>query len=96
MPVSALLICILLAACYRSPGAALADLNLRTEEVTDIIVTHMHWDHVDGADLFPRAKIWVQRAEYEYYVGRAWQESPPRTGGIAAADIRMSFPTRTS
>lgn len=29
----------------------------------------VHWDHLDGADLFPNARIWIQRAEYEYYVG---------------------------
>ena len=37
--------------------------------VTDIIVSHSHWDHADGVDLFPRAKIWIQKEEYEYYVG---------------------------
>jgi len=32
-------------------------------------VSHIHWDHLDGADLFPRAKIWIQREEYDYYLG---------------------------
>src|SRR5438874_3005860 len=22
-----------------------------------------HWDHVDGADLFPKATVWIQREE---------------------------------
>jgi glyoxylase-like metal-dependent hydrolase (beta-lactamase superfamily II) len=39
--------------------------------VHDIIVTHVHWDHLDGVDLFPRALIWIQKAEYEYYVDSA-------------------------
>ncbi len=37
--------------------------------VTDVIITHVHWDHADGADLFPRARIWIQREEYEHHIG---------------------------
>jgi len=28
----------------------------------------VHWDHLDGIDLFPKARIWIQRAEFDYYV----------------------------
>ena len=31
--------------------------------------SHIHWDHADGADLFPRATVWIQREEFEHYVG---------------------------
>jgi glyoxylase-like metal-dependent hydrolase (beta-lactamase superfamily II) len=48
---------------------ALAPLGIAPGDVTDIIVTHVHWDHVDGLELFPKARIWIQRAEYEHYVG---------------------------
>jgi len=51
------------------PTDAIAALGIRPEDVTDIIISHVHWDHLDGADLFPRARLWIQRAEYEYYVG---------------------------
>src|SRR3954451_21490557 len=27
---------------------------LTPEDITDVIITHMHWDHADGMDLFPR------------------------------------------
>ena len=37
--------------------------------VTDIVISHIHWDHADGVDLFPRARVWLQREEYEHYVG---------------------------
>jgi len=37
--------------------------------VTDIVISHIHWDHADGADLFPRARVWLQREEYGHYVG---------------------------
>jgi hypothetical protein len=31
----------------------------------------MHWDHADGMDLFPDAKIRLPKDELEYYVGLA-------------------------
>lgn len=52
---------------YMRPSAALASLGLKPEDVTDIIVSHIHWDHVDGVDLFPKARVWLQRDEYEHY-----------------------------
>jgi glyoxylase-like metal-dependent hydrolase (beta-lactamase superfamily II) len=49
------------------PSAALAPLGVRPDDVTDIIVSHIHWDHLDGADLFPRARVWLQREELEHH-----------------------------
>ena len=73
-------------AAYERPSAAIARVGLRPEDVTDIVISHVHWDHLDGADLFPRARLWIQRAEYEYYVdstGRA------RSGTIDSLDAAM-------
>src|SRR5580765_1113604 len=56
------------------------------DDITDVVITHMHWDHADGMDLFPRARIWLQKDEYTYYTGPAWQQ--PRThGGIEPDDV---------
>jgi glyoxylase-like metal-dependent hydrolase (beta-lactamase superfamily II) len=57
---------------YTRPDRALDRLGIRPEQVTDIVVTHMHWDHFDGADLFPKARVWIQKDEYAYYTGPAW------------------------
>ena len=55
---------------YARPSEALtAGLGIKPEDVTDIVITHSHWDHADGADLFPKARIWIQKEEYDYYVG---------------------------
>jgi glyoxylase-like metal-dependent hydrolase (beta-lactamase superfamily II) len=53
---------------YELPSTALARLRVRPEEVTDVIISHVHWDHFDGADLFPNAIVWIQREEYEHHV----------------------------
>jgi glyoxylase-like metal-dependent hydrolase (beta-lactamase superfamily II) len=59
---------------------------LTPEDITDVVITHMHWDHADGMDLFPRARIWLQKDEYTYYTGEAWQ-SPRTHGGIDPDDV---------
>jgi glyoxylase-like metal-dependent hydrolase (beta-lactamase superfamily II) len=46
----------------------------------------MHWDHADGFDLFPKARVWIQKDEYVYYTGEAWQ-SRITHGGIDPEDV---------
>lgn len=58
---------------YEKPSEALRRAGLKPEEITDIIISHIHWDHADGFDLFPKAKIWIQKDELQYYAGEAWQ-----------------------
>jgi glyoxylase-like metal-dependent hydrolase (beta-lactamase superfamily II) len=59
---------------------------LTPDDITDVVITHMHWDHADGMDLFPKARIRLQKDEYTYYTGEAWQN--PRThGGIEPDDV---------
>jgi glyoxylase-like metal-dependent hydrolase (beta-lactamase superfamily II) len=53
---------------YVTPAAALERFGVRREAVTDIIISHVHWDHLDGADLFPNARIWIQKEEYEHHI----------------------------
>jgi len=65
---------------------AIAKLGLSATDITDVIITHMHWDHADGMDLFPNAKIWIQKDEYVYYTGLAWQ-SEGKHGGIEPDDV---------
>lgn len=52
---------------YTKPSEALGALGVKPEDVTDIVISHVHWDHLDGADLFPKARIWLQREEFEHY-----------------------------
>jgi glyoxylase-like metal-dependent hydrolase (beta-lactamase superfamily II) len=72
---------------FRSPSDAVSAAGVRPEEVTDIIISHVHWDHVDGADLFPNATVWIQAEEYRYYTGDAWQ-SRNTHGGVDADDMQ--------
>lgn len=71
---------------YVKPSEAIAKLGLKPEDITDVVITHMHWDHADGMDLFPKARVWLQREEYTYYTGEAWQ-SVKTHGGIEPDDV---------
>jgi glyoxylase-like metal-dependent hydrolase (beta-lactamase superfamily II) len=71
---------------YVKPSEAIAPLGLKPEDVTDIFLSHMHWDHAGGIELFPAARIWVQKADYEYYTGDAWQARTTH-GGIDQDDV---------
>src|SRR5262249_39775934 len=54
---------------YSKPSEAVkTGLGIAPEQVSDIIISHIHWDHADGADLFPRAKVWIQRDEYTHHI----------------------------
>jgi glyoxylase-like metal-dependent hydrolase (beta-lactamase superfamily II) len=71
---------------FVKPSEAVAQLGVKPEDITDVIITHMHWDHADGMDLFPRARIWIQKDEYNYYTGEAWQQKNTH-GGIDKDDV---------
>jgi glyoxylase-like metal-dependent hydrolase (beta-lactamase superfamily II) len=71
---------------FIKPSDAVAQFGIKPEEITDVIITHMHWDHADGMDLFPKAKVWLQKDEYSYYTGEAWQSAKTH-GGIDPDDV---------
>lgn len=59
---------------YVRPDSMLLRLGLKATDISDIILSHPHWDHIDGIDLFPNAQVWIQRDDYCYFVGNAWQK----------------------
>ncbi len=71
---------------YIKPSELVKEVGLKPEDVTDIIISHMHWDHADGVDLFPKAHIWIQKEEYAYYTGPAWA-SKETSDGIDPDDV---------
>lgn len=50
------------------------DFGLRPEEITDLVITHLHFDHVGGlgagspehVHIFPNATLHIHRKHYEY------------------------------
>ncbi|MGI4805310.1 MAG: N-acyl homoserine lactonase family protein, partial [Janthinobacterium lividum] len=73
---------------YQRPDSALLKLDLKAEDITDVILSHPHWDHVDGIGLFPNAQVWMQKDDYNYFVGGAWQKNGHK-GGFLPSNVRQ-------
>ena len=47
---------------YQSPIASLQQLGIAPGDVTDVVITHDHWDHVGELGQFPVATVWLTEA----------------------------------
>jgi glyoxylase-like metal-dependent hydrolase (beta-lactamase superfamily II) len=52
----------------------LAARGLRAEDVTDILLSHLHYDHCDNWTLFPRARVHVPAGELAWALGLPEQD----------------------
>ena len=57
---------------YTRPDLVLKRMNISPSDIKDLILTHPHWDHIGGVTLFPEAKIWMQKKDFDYYVAGDW------------------------
>jgi len=73
---------------YIRPDEAVKLAGVQPEEITDVVISHAHWDHMGGIDLFPKAVVWIQKEEFRYYTGEAWQPGGNH-GGIDAEDVKV-------
>ena len=53
-----------------SPAEGLRKLGVEAADVEDIIITHLHYDHIGNFDLFPNARFHLQDLEMMYATGR--------------------------
>jgi glyoxylase-like metal-dependent hydrolase (beta-lactamase superfamily II) len=60
-----------------SMNSALARERLKAEDITDVILTHLHFDHTGGSTIsingklqpgFPNAKFYVQKQNYDWAI----------------------------
>ncbi len=56
---------------FLPPSEALARTGVTADKITDVIITHVHWDHLDGIDLFPNARVWIQKDEFTHHLDSA-------------------------
>ncbi len=53
----------------RTPAEALATIDIDAETVSDVVITHMHYDHAGTLGDFPAARFHLQAAEMDYATG---------------------------
>jgi glyoxylase-like metal-dependent hydrolase (beta-lactamase superfamily II) len=78
---------------FIKPSIAIGKVGLEPDQITDIIITHIHWDHMGGVDLFPKARLWIQRDEYNHYVD---VQGKPRFSAIGSDDAALLMNLRKS
>ena len=56
---------------YVNPIDVAARIGVQPTDVTKVVITHMHWDHVGGMEMFPKAypkaTFYVQKKEYDFW-----------------------------
>lgn len=74
---------------HAHPLDLLGHLGVAANDITDVIVTHMHYDHAGNLSAFPGALIHMQEAEMRYCTGRcmchALLRKPYEAADVAAA-----------
>lgn len=53
---------------YVNPGEVLKRIDIVAGEVNYLVATHIHFDHISGIELFPRATIFVQEKEFNFWM----------------------------
>lgn len=69
-----------------SPKDLLADIDVDANGITDVIITHMHYDHAGNRDLFPQARFHLQDKEMAYATGRCMCH-PALRGAYDSRDV---------
>jgi glyoxylase-like metal-dependent hydrolase (beta-lactamase superfamily II) len=52
-----------------APVAALTGLGIDPAAITQVVVTHGHYDHIGNLHAFPAAEVIMARREYEFWTG---------------------------
>lgn len=54
----------------RSPVEGLSRLGVSAQQVKDVVLTHLHYDHAGNTGQFPNARFWLQEREISFCTGR--------------------------
>ncbi len=65
---------------YVPPVEQLKRFGITSADISDVLLTHAHWDHVGGVSPFKHANIWMQRSEYEFLQSVLSDETPQKKG----------------
>jgi glyoxylase-like metal-dependent hydrolase (beta-lactamase superfamily II) len=70
----------------RCPTEGLRLLNVDSNNIEDVVITHLHYDHVGNFDLFPAATLHLQDLEMNYATGRHMAQ-PVFNGAYEVEDV---------
>lgn len=67
---------------WESPETLLDRVGVKADDIDTVIVSHPHFDHVDGLPYFKKAKVLIQRAAYQFTTEGAPESAFLRTTGF--------------
>ena len=80
----------------RCPGDGLRALSVDPAEIEDVIVTHLHYDHVGNYALFPKARFHLQDRELAFATGRMMRHGLRARGCLRDREKRICRQGRVS
>lgn len=79
---------------FETPEQTLAKIGLGPDEVSTIVLTHLHFDHAGNLEAFPNARVIVQQREYDgwkpvlaRYAGRETDKNVWALSSMNPADL---------
>jgi glyoxylase-like metal-dependent hydrolase (beta-lactamase superfamily II) len=81
----------------RSPLDCLREAGIEPAQVTDVIITHLHWDHAGCLDEYPQATVHLQAKELAFVTGPCMCEPflrRPFSGDDVASALRALYAGR--
>lgn len=69
---------------FRSPSVALQQAGISVDDITDVVITHAHHDHIEAVFYYKNATIHINRKEFE-----AGKRYIPENASIALFDDEL-------
>jgi N-acyl homoserine lactone hydrolase len=85
------------AGAWTSIADNLRKVGTSPDQISQLFIGHMHWDHAGGTGELPNAKIWVEKKEIEFAAGEITQKKHTMAGFVEAdvlAMIRLNWEGR--
>ncbi len=62
---------------YVNPADLLARIDIDNNDIENVIISHLHFDHSNGVSLFPKATFYIQQKEFDFWTGSQMARRPP-------------------
>ena len=71
----------------RDPIEGLSALGIKADEVKEVVITHLHYDHAGNLEKYPSAQFYLQDREMQFATGRLMCAGPLFTGALEQEDV---------
>jgi len=62
---------------YINPVHLLSRIGVEASQAQRVVITHIHFDHANGTELFPKATFYIQEKEFNFWLKDPIAKKPP-------------------